>query len=93
MTVAVEWNGALFVFVKGADTSIQTLLTPNQKYLQFITDKTRDMAKTGLRSLWFAYKVLPAGTKVEDLNDSELEQNLTLLGATGIEDKLQDYVP
>jgi len=51
------------------------------------------MSRTGLRSLWFAYKELELGTKVEDMSLEELEGNLTLLGASGIEDKLQDFVP
>lgn len=59
MTILVEWEGAIFVFVKGADTSIRKLLSPNQKYLNFITEKTKDMSRTGLRSLWFAYKMMP----------------------------------
>lgn len=51
------------------------------------------MSRTGLRSLWFAYKELDLGTKLDDLSLDELESGLRLLGATGIEDKLQDYVP
>jgi magnesium-transporting ATPase (P-type) len=47
------------VFVKGADTSIKKLLNANQKYLDFLINKTRDMAKTGLRSLWYGYKTMP----------------------------------
>ena len=56
---------------------------------------TSDMSRTGLRSLWFAYKELELelGTKIEDLTLEEIESDLKLLGATGIEDKLQDYVP
>lgn len=51
------------------------------------------MAKTGLRSLWFAYKTLPVGTDLEALEINEIESNLSLIGATGIEDRLQDFVP
>ena len=51
------------------------------------------MSRTGLRSLWFAYKDLELCTKIEDLSLEEIESDLRLLGATGIEDKLQDYVP
>lgn len=52
------------VFVKGADTSIAKLLKPNQKYYNFVNEKTKEMARTGLRSLWFAYKSLPIDTKI-----------------------------
>ena len=51
------------------------------------------MAKTGLRSLWFAYKTMPLETDVESMEVDELEKGLNLIGATGIEDRLQDYVP
>ena len=81
------------VFVKGADTSITKLLKPHQKYLDFVTIKTREMARTGLRSLWFAYKTLPFDSNIDELSVDELEGGLTLLGATGIEDRLQDFVP
>lgn len=50
------------VFVKGADSSIKKLLGNGQKYLKFVEEKTKDMAITGLRSLWFAYKVMPGNT-------------------------------
>lgn len=51
------------------------------------------MTKTGLRSLWFAYKTIPFTQDVSLLSDNQLESELTLVGATGIEDRLQDYVP
>ena len=51
------------------------------------------MTRTGLRSLWFAYKTYPLSIDVSQLSNSEIESQLTLVGATGIEDKLQDYVP
>lgn len=51
------------------------------------------MSRTGLRSLWFAYKELDLSTNIEQMNWDEIESGLRLLGATGIEDKLQDYVP
>lgn len=93
MSVAVEFDGICMVFVKGADSSIKKLLTPDQKYIDFISDKTRDMALTGLRSLWYAYKKMPNVTNFEQISVEDLEKDLTLLGATGIEDRLQDYVP
>lgn len=51
------------------------------------------MTKTGLRSLWFAYKTYPLNTNILQLKVQEIESNLFLIGATGIEDKLQDFVP
>ena len=51
------------------------------------------MTRTGLRSLWFSYKTLPLQTDISALTEKDLESDQTLIGATGIEDKLQDYVP
>lgn len=51
------------------------------------------MTKTGLRSLWFAYKTYPMNTDIRSLKVQEIESDLMLVGATGIEDKLQDFVP
>ena len=51
------------------------------------------MAKTGLRSLWFAYKILPNDIDIESVSLDQLETQVNLVGATGIEDRLQDYVP
>ena len=65
MTAVVRWKEIIYVFVKGADTSVRTLLAPKQKYLEFLTMQTSEMAKTGLRSLWFGYKTLPKDTNLE----------------------------
>lgn len=51
------------------------------------------MTKTGLRSLWFAYKTYPIDLEISKLKETDLESQLTLVGATGIEDRLQDFVP
>lgn len=93
MSIAVEFDGIFMVFVKGADSSIRKLLTPDQKYIDFVSEKTRDMALTGLRSLWYAYKKMPNITNFEQISVEDMEKDLTLIGATGIEDRLQDYVP
>lgn len=33
MSIAVEFDGSITVFVKGADSSIRKLLAPEQKYI------------------------------------------------------------
>lgn len=33
MSIAVEYDGSITVFVKGADSSIRKLLAPEQKYI------------------------------------------------------------
>ena len=84
---------SLLVFTKGADTSIEKILAEKQNYLEDIKQKTNEMTRTGLRSLWFAYKTLPLSANIDRMTEEEIESGLTLVGATGIEDKLQDYVP
>lgn len=92
MTVVLRNEGEIIVFVKGADTSIGRILAPGQKYLDEIRSKTEEMSRTGLRSLWFAYKILHPNTNVSALSEEDIESQLSLLGASGIEDKLQDFV-
>ena len=50
-----------------------------------------------MRTLVFAYKRLQLDTDtnisdIDELDDDFFEQNLSLLGVTGVEDKLQDEV-
>ena len=40
MTVLLKTDSTLLVFTKGADTSIAKLLSPDQKYLNDIREKT-----------------------------------------------------
>jgi magnesium-transporting ATPase (P-type) len=68
MTVALKSETNILIFVKGADSSISKLLSPNQKYLKDIISKTEEMSRTGLRSLWFAYKTLPIYTNINALS-------------------------
>jgi len=60
------------VFIKGADTSIEKLLAPNQIYLKDIRERTTQMTKTGLRSLWFAYKIYASSVDVTKLSTEDI---------------------
>lgn len=52
------------------------------------------MSKKGLRSLYYAMRILPKDIKGRvPVDADEVEKDLTLIGLTGIEDKLQDFVP
>lgn len=53
-----------------------------------------DFAGRGLRTLVFAYKELDQINEMnwENVSCAEVESGLTLLGATGVEDLLQDNV-
>ncbi len=80
--------------------------------MQTVEQFTEDASLVGLRTLYFAMKILDEKevqklhfeinkvdqvlqNKEERLESvySELESNLTLLGATAVEDRLQDRVP
>lgn len=80
--------------------------------MQKVEQFTEDASLVGLRTLYFAMKILDEKevqklhfeinkvdqvlqNKEERLESvySELESNLTLLGATAVEDRLQDRVP
>jgi magnesium-transporting ATPase (P-type) len=51
------------------------------------------MANLGLRTLMFGMKELSKSVSKETMPDTKfLEKDLTLLGATGLEDLLQDNV-
>lgn len=72
MTVVLRSSGNILVFVKGADSSISKILSPNQQYLGSIQEKTDEMSRAGLRCLWFAYKTLPLNTNIDSLNENDL---------------------
>ena len=93
MSVVVRTPNGISVFVKGADTSIEKILTPNQPYLADLRRKTEEMSRVGLRTLWFGYKTYPSTTDPDTLTIDQVESDLTLVSASGIEDRLQDFVP
>jgi magnesium-transporting ATPase (P-type) len=93
MSVVVRHNGVLKLYTKGADSAIVARLAKDQPFLQHINEKTSELSKNGLRSLMFAMRILPDSLLDNLPLDASIETELTLIGLTGIEDKLQDYVP
>ncbi|EPS67597.1 hypothetical protein M569_07178, partial [Genlisea aurea] len=118
MSVVVRYpNGAVKVLVKGADTSMLSILSsssdPDVETIQHLTRRhLNDYSSEGLRTLVIASRELTGHELVEwhDMYDdasasltdrsaklrhaaSLIESDLTLIGATAIEDKLQDGVP
>ncbi|KAK4342597.1 hypothetical protein RND71_038413 [Anisodus tanguticus] len=113
-TVKVRFpNDTVKVLVKGADTSMFSILSKDHEHIQNYTrNHLRDYSSEGLRTLVVAARDL-TGEELEEwqcsyedastsLNDrsaklrqtaSLIECNLILLGATAIEDKLQEGVP
>ena len=60
MSVVVLHGEVLKLYVKGADATILPRLSKtNQPFLSFINNSATDMSKKGLRSLYYAMKILP----------------------------------
>jgi phospholipid-transporting ATPase len=108
-------DGQIKIFVKGADTVINPLLSKEgRKYLEKTMGDLEEFATLGLRTLCCAYatftdkdyaswnkQYLQAISMADPIKRDELldkimneaESNLILLGATAVEDKLQEGVP
>lgn len=115
MSVVVKSElGEYFLFTKGADSIIETLLTPESRKSDVFRDTIRcddEFGDEGLRVILIAYKRLEpefakewsekytdavASANRDVLTEKlamEMEQGLTLLGSTAIEDQLQVDVP
>ena len=107
-------NGKIYLYSKGADSTIEQLLTQSQKEsneLRITNEHLSEFAIKGLRTLMIAYKELELEEykvwndkyiKISlnvNRNDDEfpnlydeIEHDFLLLGATAIEDQLQDNV-
>ena len=88
--VAKRSDGKVFAFVKGADSVIMKKLAKNGDYEQDTLASLDEFAETGLRTLLFAQKEISESDVQAD--PATLESGLTLLGASGLEDLLQDDV-
>ncbi|CAD8207799.1 unnamed protein product [Paramecium pentaurelia] len=111
MSVIIDDNGIIKLYIKGADNIIKDRLLPNQPFLNEIINYLDDFSKIGLRCLLMASRVLSQQeyqdfdhaynnlpdneTRASELEKltSNLEKQLTLLGASAVEDKLQPLVP
>ncbi|CAB4417261.1 unnamed protein product [Rhizophagus irregularis] len=79
-------DGRITLYCKGADNVIFERLKSGQDYRANITgEHLEDFAKEGLRTLCLGYADIDPAIK--------LKKDLILLGATAIEDRLQDGVP
>ncbi|KAM9805955.1 phospholipid-transporting ATPase ID isoform 5-T5 [Syngnathus typhle] len=102
-------EGRIRLYCKGADTVLLERLRPcKQDLINMTSDHLNEYATDGLRTLALAYRDLSeeqwemwseshqCAEKEEDLLSAayeQIEQDMTLLGATAIEDKLQEGVP
>ncbi|XP_061838583.2 phospholipid-transporting ATPase ID [Nerophis lumbriciformis] len=100
-------EGRIRLYCKGADTVLFERLHPcNQELIRVTSDHLHEYATEGLRTLTLAYRDLSEEewetwsenhdcAEKEDLLSvvyEQIEQNMMLLGATAIEDKLQEGV-
>ena len=107
MSVVVrnQIDGRAYVLAKGADSEIMSRLSPDSQTgaLKSRVDReARRFGRLGLRTLCFAMRELSAEElattanwlETEDVQTIQnlCEKDLTLLGCTGLEDKLQDEV-
>ena len=113
-------DGKIKLYVKGADSIVMDRLDKEvvagderaREFLDQVQDFTDVAARTGLRTLLIAMKIVDKEEFhkfFQDVNEAEedvvnreklldkiysdLESDLTLLGATAVEDRLQDEVP
>lgn len=87
-----EVSGRARLYVKGADTSVLPICQ-NMSDEDKETAKHVDyLAKKGLRTLCFAMKEISADEDFENMTAAEAEKDLTFLGATAVEDLLQNEV-
>ncbi|KAH8581608.1 phospholipid-translocating P-type ATPase [Cryptosporidium sp. chipmunk genotype I] len=110
MGILLEFKGRYVYFCKGAESVMIELL--RQKGSGWLMEECTNLARLGLRTLVFSYKVIskeeyevfnsvysfPCTSLLQrdkNLNSSRkiLENNMELLGLTGVEDKLQIDVP
>ena len=87
-------DGKIINFVKGADMAIVPRMTNrNGEFENSCIDKMDEMAGEGLRTLLFAKKEFSTLSNEAALRNAEeamLEDEVTLLGVTALEDLLQD---
>jgi magnesium-transporting ATPase (P-type) len=89
-----EHDGKVFNFIKGADIAIIPRLSKSEGEEDTIT-LMDSFASKGLRTLMFGMKELSPLTSKKSLDEmptEEFENDVTLLGITGLEDLLQDEV-
>eukprot|EP00352_Strombidinopsis_acuminata_P001052 CAMPEP_0176346888 /NCGR_PEP_ID=MMETSP0126-20121128/6582_1 /TAXON_ID=141414 ORGANISM="Strombidinopsis acuminatum, Strain SPMC142" /NCGR_SAMPLE_ID=MMETSP0126 /ASSEMBLY_ACC=CAM_ASM_000229 /LENGTH=95 /DNA_ID=CAMNT_0017694663 /DNA_START=430 /DNA_END=717 /DNA_ORIENTATION=- len=87
-----EITGKLLMFVKGADTSVFPICKDMTEQDKETYKHVDYLAKKGLRTLCFAMKEVSEGEDFENMTAAEAERDMTFLGATAVEDLLQNEV-
>ena len=90
-------DSRVLAFVKGADSSILSMLSHDEPGRKSTEQNIDQMAGQGLRTIMYAYKevtppkdtdLAPGMSEQDALPIKDVESKLTLLGATGVEDLL-----
>jgi Ca2+-transporting ATPase len=102
MSSVREYNGEIYLFVKGAPESVLALSTDlwdhgrvgklSKTDRTFFTKYNEDRAHEALRNLGFAYRELPS-SDAEKMRFEAVEQKLTFLGIVSELDPLREQVP
>lgn len=91
MSVVVEReDGSICVFTKGADSSVIPLCSAGP--VEEIRKAVSSFSYHGYRTLCVAVRELPSDINALE-DEHEVERNLCLIGATAVEDRLQEDVP
>lgn len=87
-------TGQIIAFTKGADSSIfpkSVTKLPSEAETSVVNSVDK-FANKGLRTLVFAKRVLDPSLVTEPITQSDIEKSFSLLGASGVEDLLQEDV-
>lgn len=86
-------TGRITNFIKGADMAILQRIDQSQQFEMQCVESMDDLALEGLRTLMFAIKEFPQDIDEQHLkqsDESQLENDLRLVGITALEDLLQE---
>ena len=91
-TVVKTSNGEMFVYVKGSGESIKALCRPETVPSDF-DHALRESATQGIYQISMAFKDLPAGTDVSNLDRMSLEADLTFIGVLNFKNIMKEDSP
>ena len=88
--IAKRPDGKVFIYVKGADSSLFKM--SDGQGVQDLQEEVETMAAKGYRTLVFGVKEIKTNMDWENLTSDLVEHSLRLVAVTGVEDLLQENV-
>ena len=93
-------DGKIFAYVMGSDSSMMRMARQDSAFKAQLQEDVDNFARKGLRTLVLGYKEMDLEQNQineglecwDDLPIASVESDLTLVGATGVEDLLQENV-